>query len=125
MVGGFSCNHIVADLYGQILLELTKGLEMENAQMKQTEEVLILRVDENLHRMPRKVKINNGSQFDELLVSWTDPEGWLALKLYGLDLQCQATLHRDSTCSERKEDLLVPQSESSNIDFRYLQLLRA
>ena len=77
-----------------------------------------LKVSDSLRQMPRMIEISQGLKPRELIVSWTMLERDLVFKMYGFDLRCQVTLHRESTCSEKKMDTLFYIGETSARSFR-------
>ena len=54
------------------------------------------------------IDIVHGDNDGEILVSWTDPESSLLSKLHHLNVKCRVTLHRESTCSQKRFDLVGP-----------------
>lgn len=107
----FSCDHIVTDLYDLVLTELGKGQTIEPDGLTETEGSLRLRVSGSLRHMLRIVEIAPGERLGEIEVSWTDQESDMAYKMHDLNLKCRITLHRESTCSNKKLDLLGPEGE--------------
>jgi hypothetical protein len=112
-VENFPCDHIVTGLYDLILEEIRKDLLTANNTIQSANQSLRLRVSENLQQMPRMVEIAQGSEPEELIVNWTILERDIMLKLYGMDLECQVTLHRESTCSDKKMNNLFSTGESN------------
>jgi hypothetical protein len=95
----FSCDHIINDLYNLVLNEFKSDVGMACS--------LRLKVSESLREMPRKVEIAQGPDTGEIEVSWVDAAGEIASKLHGLNVKCRITLHRESTCSQKKSELLA------------------
>lgn len=104
----FSCDHIITDLYDLVLIEIEKDSSNRVGDLAGIDSSLRLRVNEGLRQMPRMIGIAPGDQPGEIRVHWTDAESDLASKLHGLDLHCRVTLHRESTCSNAKFELLAP-----------------
>lgn len=109
----FPCHHIVIGLYESILHDLKKDSKVLQREVLQTQSSLRQKLDISLRQMPRMVGLIPGKSIGELEVSWTDLESDIVYKLYGLDLMCKVVLHRESTCSDRKTDLLYQSGESS------------
>jgi hypothetical protein len=104
----FSCDHIVIELYKLVLEELKRHPGLRQGQSSESDRSLCQRVCESLRQMPMMVAASLGRQPGEIQVSWTDLEGDLISKICRLDPQCRITLHRESTCSSRRDDLLAP-----------------
>ncbi|RDL32005.1 uncharacterized protein BP5553_09407 [Venustampulla echinocandica] len=104
-VDHFSCDHIISELYGMILSELQSVSKLEPIYQDE-DNSLCQMVSENLRHMPRMIRVEKTLKPGELAVSWTDPESQMAFELHGLDLKCQVTLHRESTCAGEKVELL-------------------
>ncbi|KFX87760.1 hypothetical protein V490_08034 [Pseudogymnoascus sp. VKM F-3557] len=108
----FSCDHVINELYDLVLVEIIR--EKECGALKEKDDSLRLRVSESLRQMPRMITITHGYNDGEILVSWTDPESSLLSKLHHLNLKCRITLHRESTCSQRRLDLIGPSDLSES-----------
>ena len=104
----FSCDHVINELYDLVLVEFNKERDTEPGVVKEKDNSLRLKVSESLRQMPRMIDIIHGDNDSEILVSWTDPESSLLSKLHHLDLKCRVTLHRESTCSQKRFDLVGP-----------------
>lgn len=104
----FSCDHIVTDLYKLVLEELKRVPQLISGQSSDLDSSLYLRVCESLRQMPMMVAARPGRQAGEIEVSWTDLEGDLISRIYRLDPKCRITLHRESTCSHKRHDVLAP-----------------
>ncbi len=104
----FSCDHVINELYDLVLVEINKERDIESGLLEEKDNSLRLRVSESLRQMPRMIDIIHGDNDGEILVSWTDPESSLLSKLHHLDLKCRVTLHRESTCSQKRFDLVGP-----------------
>ncbi|KAI9773653.1 MAG: hypothetical protein M1840_006927 [Geoglossum simile] len=100
----FFCDHIVTDLYKLVLEEIRRrpGLSQPS------DSFLYQRVCESLRQMPMMVEASPGRLSGEVDVSWTCLEGDLISRVCRLDPTCRVTLHRESTCSKRRDDLLAP-----------------
>jgi hypothetical protein len=107
----FSCTHIVTDLYKLMLEELTKypwSSKMSRTDISESCISLYQQVRESLHKMAIMVTATPGTLSGEIDVSWTDSEGDILSRVYGLDPQCKVTLHLESTCSSKRSQLLAP-----------------
>lgn len=104
----FSCDHVINELYDLVLVEINKERDTEPGVLKEKENSLRLKISESLRQMPRMIDIIHGDNDGEIYVSWTDPESSLLSKLHHLDLKCRITLHRESTCSQKRFDLVGP-----------------
>ncbi len=104
----FSCDHVVTGLYELILEEITRHPEFSPNELTESNACLYQRVCDNLRQMPRMVESCIGLLPGEISVSWVDLEGDMISRVYGLSPRCQVTLHRESTCSLRRTDLLAP-----------------
>jgi hypothetical protein len=107
----FSCDHVINELYDLVLVEIKKERDTECGALREKDNSLQLRVSESLRQMPRMINIIHGYNDGEVLVSWTDPESTLLSKLHHLDLKCRVTLHRESTCSQKRFDLVGPKGK--------------
>lgn len=118
-VDSFSCDHIILDLYDQILDELERVTTVTSSgdEIYTSAKTLRLRLSECLRNMPRMVEVAQGSREGELRVSWVDTEGDRALRLHGLELQCRVKLHRELTCIHKRYDLLTPPGKFTTTRF--------
>ena len=107
----FSCDHVIMGLYDLFLLELIKDRDSDQNALRERDSSLRLGVSENLRQMPRMIQIARGDHAGEISVTWTDSECGLLAKLHQLDLKCRVTLHRESTCSHKRFDLVVPEGK--------------
>ncbi|KAH0569248.1 hypothetical protein GP486_000004 [Trichoglossum hirsutum] len=98
----FLCDHIVIDLYHLVLEEIKR-----QGQSSASDSSLYHRVRESLRQMPVMVEARPGHRPGEVDVSWMSLEGDSIPKIYGLDPTYRITLHRESTCSLRRHDLLA------------------
>ncbi|KAI9781879.1 MAG: hypothetical protein M1839_005673 [Geoglossum umbratile] len=98
----FLCDHIVIDLYHLVLEEIKR-----QGQSSASDSSLYHRVRESLRQMPVMVEARPGHRPGEVDVSWMSLEGDSIPKIYGLDPTYRITLHRESTCSPRRRDLLA------------------
>ncbi|PVH72999.1 hypothetical protein DL98DRAFT_576490 [Cadophora sp. DSE1049] len=103
----FSCDHIVTDLYELVLDELKRHDEIDSNESSESDSSLYQRLCEQLRQMPVMVESRVGTSSEMIVVSWTDLDGDVLSRLYGLDPKCRVTLHRESTCSNRRDDLLL------------------
>ena len=103
-VNTFSCLHVVTHLHDLLLVELSRDSDTRTGKTT-TEPSLSLRVRESLQQMPLRVATALTEMACELNVMWSDSDHDLA-SVHGLDPKCRVTLHRESTCSKRRLDLL-------------------
>ena len=113
-IENFSCNHVVAYLLDLLLAELTKvgGAELDSHTLTRSDDSLRVAVRENLDQMPRLVEASIVEP-GEIKVTWMDLDGDRVSKLHGLDPQCGIVMHRESTCSNKRLDLLRLRSRST------------
>ena len=104
---GFFCSHVVMDLYEMVLTELRHKGDTNESTLANSHGSLRRTVSENLHEMPSMIQIVQGERSGEIEVSWACLHGHLATRL-GVDLKFRVTLHRESKCSAKRKDLLVP-----------------
>jgi hypothetical protein len=108
MIDQFSCDHIATHLYQLVLEELKRHPGMIAGESSDSDSSLYQRVCESLRQMPMMVEASPGRQSGEVEVSWTSLEGDHFSRMYHFDPKCRITLHRESTCSLRRDDLLAP-----------------
>ena len=108
----FSCDHIITHLHESILLETIK--EEKTSSLVQHTQMMALRlkVHRALRQLPRLVKVEKTALPRQLIVSWRDLESQIMFEEHGSNLVCHVTLHRESTCAERKRNLVGPTSQS-------------
>ncbi len=106
-IESFSCNHVVTRLFDLLLTELTKVREREvgSRTLTRSDDSLRVTVQENLDQMPRLVEAST-IEPGEIKVTWTDLDGDRVSRLHGLEPQCGIVLHRESTCSNKRLELL-------------------
>ncbi|KAK0130027.1 hypothetical protein ONS96_000565 [Cadophora gregata f. sp. sojae] len=81
---------------------------MKEIESPESDSSLYQRLCENLRQMPIMVTSTiHDTSSETIVVSWTDLDGDVLSRLYGLDPTCRITLHRESTCSGRRDDLLL------------------
>lgn len=102
-IENFTCDHIILDLYDSVLQSLRS---CNSYATDDSPTVLVQRVDDTLRQMPRNVKFEKVKTAGELTVSWTDAESKIALDVHGIQLKCKVTLHRESTCASKRDQLL-------------------
>jgi hypothetical protein len=100
------CDHTITRLYDLILRELEKIPASQLDKPAEPNGTLELKMRDSLHQMPRMIEITQGEKPGELVTTWTMPERDLVFKMYGFDLQCRVTLHRESICSGKKAEVL-------------------
>ena len=99
----FSCHHIILRLYELILEELARHTETRRLSIE-SDGSLSQRVRETLSQMPIMIKAVPGDLPCSVDVSWADLD--LIAKLHGLQPRCSVVLHRESSCSGAKSDLI-------------------
>ena len=107
----FCCDYVIETLHDLVLEELSEYTEEEPAEFIEKNRSLSLRISESLRKMLRMVQISPGSELGEIEVSWTDNESNMISKLHGSKMKCQITLHRVSTCSDSRFELLMQESK--------------
>lgn len=105
-VGDFSCDHIIYDLHCLVMTEFKKHPNTKPDQQGDSTTSLRLEVAESLRQMPRSILVQEGDHDGELNVSWTVVEEDLMRQLYKMEMKCRVTLHRESTCSDKRTDVL-------------------
>lgn len=105
-IGTFSCEHIVTYLYDSLLAELFDASKSGRGTSTDRKNALRLTVSQALRHMPKMVQTSHHDQAGNIEVCWCDTEGHVASKQYGLSLNYLVTLHRESSCSQRRFDLL-------------------
>lgn len=103
----FSCSHIVENLYDLILVELSKGHATQKAKSPYSDDYLRLMVSEKIDQMPCKVDVLQGSVAGMLVVEWFHAESAKLSRMHSLELMGRITMHRESTCSDKKLELLT------------------
>lgn len=94
----FVCDHIVSDLYGQVLTEIIANLDLGKGESMALIRTLRHTARDLLQQMPRKVQVMHTGQAHELQVSWMDCDSGLILDEYRHNIQYCVSLHRQSTC---------------------------
>lgn len=112
----FSCDHIVTDLFDLVLDELNRHPQSSEREVIESNSSLYLKVCENLRHMPIMVEANATTEVGEIEVSWADLDRDVASRVYGMDPKCRVVLHRDSTCSFRRDELLVQYPPDKNFE---------
>jgi hypothetical protein len=108
----FSCNHIITDLYNLLLIELQNQPGSDCSK----DDSFRLKVSQSLDEMPRKIEIAQGLGTGELQVSWVDGASDAAYRLNHLDIKGRITLHRESTCFNKRKEFLSPQGAQLGVD---------
>jgi hypothetical protein len=119
----FSCDHIVMDLYELILDELTEEPESNGGEPAPSRSSLYLQVSESMREMPRKIEIAQGPNTGEIEVTWVDFASDMASRLHGLNIKGRVILHRESTCSRKRFELLTPQGRQGLLDALHSKML--
>jgi hypothetical protein len=107
----FSCNHVVTELYNLILVELSRECSLELGSAPDTDSSLHQKVSEKIRQIPHKVECMPGSLAGVIHVSWVDPESEKDWKLHGVSRRGRVILHRETTCSKKKLELLADTSK--------------
>lgn len=96
----FQCEHVVEFLYDLLLAQLPDKFDaLINACRRN-------HVRDKLREMPRQVWISRGEGPSEILVSWVGFKADDSLNGYVSNEAWQVTLHRESTCSNKKTELV-------------------
>jgi hypothetical protein len=104
----FSCCHVITDLYRIVVGELKNNSNSKESDRLKSYDFLYQQVCESLRKMPILVTARPGTLSGEIDVFWTDSEGVILSRVYGVDPQCKVTLHLESTCSSKRSQLLAP-----------------
>lgn len=104
----FSCIHIAEKLYSLILNQLPRDVAADSSVGAESGSNLVRSVSEKLRQIPHKVECVAGTYSGEIVVSWIHPESEKDSKLHGITRRGCVTLHRESTCADKKKDLLTP-----------------
>lgn len=107
----FFCDHIVIELYGLILPEIIKGVSVTRSRSSDLERSLRSEAQEKLQQMPRGIKVSSTQRGGELEVTWLDGESAL-LSRYFPDATVHVTLHRETTCSGSRRDIIHHEGKS-------------
>lgn len=102
----FSCHHVIVELHRLVMEELDRH---RNDSDNSTDQYHMLnqRVRENLSQMPVMVAAQPTAKGNEISVSWEDLD--IVSRLHELNARYRVTLHRESTCSGVKHQLLTLQ----------------
>ncbi|TGO32057.1 hypothetical protein BHYA_0359g00020 [Botrytis hyacinthi] len=103
----FSCDHIIIEICNQVLQELDRIRAGKDFMSDRSVNSLKSQVSECLKNMLRGIQAFPGPQKGEICVSWEDNEAGKLFRLHHLKLQCCVTLHRESTCSHKRSELLA------------------
>jgi len=101
----FSCDHIIVRLYDLILLELAKTTSTSGRNLPDADNLRV-QVSEALRHMPQMISISAKDHVQALSVNWMYAASDMDRKAHGVDLKCRVTLHRESTCSNKKYVLI-------------------
>ena len=107
----FCCDHVIEHLHDLVLVGLKEDNHKKPGDSIAENSSLRLRVSESLRMMPRIIEIEPGDQPGTIEVFWTDNESNMISKLHKSRIKCQITLHRESTCSNKRFELLGPESK--------------
>ncbi|KAH7377556.1 hypothetical protein BKA64DRAFT_254172 [Cadophora sp. MPI-SDFR-AT-0126] len=114
----FSCDHIVRDLYELVLGELKRHGNVGSEKLSESNRSLHQRLCESFRQMPIMVESKAGTVSETIAVSWTDLDGDVLARLYGLDPKFRVTLHRESTCSSKRNDLILSEEVENEVGGR-------
>ncbi|CZR65095.1 uncharacterized protein PAC_14995 [Phialocephala subalpina] len=95
----FSCYHVVTYWFDKILEELKRHSHLPELVGSHSSGLLSQRLTDKLRQMPLMITAHATETPGGIQVSWTDSEGDLHFRLYGLDGKYRVTLHRQSTCA--------------------------
>lgn len=100
----FSCSHAIKTLYDWILLELSRGSNPQHN--RHSDNYLRQLVSEKIDQMPSMVEISRGRAAGMLKVSWVHAESEKISRLHNLQLKGRISMHRKSTCADKRSALL-------------------
>lgn len=103
----FSCDHIIIDISNQVLQELEREKASKESPEDQRVNPLPVQVNECLKNMAREIQAGPGPKEAEIFVSWEDNEAGKLFRLHKMELVCCVTLHRESTCSDKRLELIA------------------
>ncbi|TGO91190.1 hypothetical protein BPOR_0036g00200 [Botrytis porri] len=103
----FSCDHIIIEICNQVLQELDRIRDGKGSIGDRSVDSLKSQVSECLKDMMQGIQALPGPQKGEICVSWEDNEAEKLFRLHRMKLQCCVTLHRESTCSHKRSELLA------------------
>ncbi|KAF7909374.1 uncharacterized protein EAF01_003092 [Botrytis porri] len=106
----FSCDHIIIEICNQVLQELDRIRAGKGSIGDRSVDSLKSQVSECLKDMMQGIQALPGPQKGEICVSWEDNEAEKLFRLHRMKLQCCVTLHRESTCSHKRSELLARES---------------
>lgn len=106
-INTFSCGHVVTELYDLILVELSSKSSAQLGIAPDTDSSLYLKVSEKIRQTPHKIECHAEFAPGMLHVSWLDPESEKDWKLHGVSRRGRVILHRESTCTEKRHELLA------------------
>ncbi|KUJ10063.1 uncharacterized protein LY89DRAFT_656679, partial [Mollisia scopiformis] len=101
----FECDHIVTDLYREVLEEIKRHPELVEDEVAAVDDSLHLKVCGSLRHMPIMITTEQMSDPGAIEVKWFDLDHDV-FKVNGVDPLCRVVLHRESTCSARRDELL-------------------
>jgi hypothetical protein len=105
-IDSFDCGHVITELYDLILVELSRLPSLRSSSA--SDNFSRRKVGEKIRQTPYKVEVSQGERTGEIKVSWTESESDRVWKKYGLLRKGRVSLHRESTCSTKKHQLLSP-----------------
>ncbi|KAE9373627.1 hypothetical protein N431DRAFT_557673 [Stipitochalara longipes BDJ] len=107
----FDCGHIITELYGALVADLARNQQGKYKLSSEDSASLLRRAGEKIRQIPSRVSIAQGANAGEIVVYWTDSESDRIFKNHGIIRQGRITLHRESTCSILKAEILSSGNE--------------
>ncbi|PMD41316.1 hypothetical protein L207DRAFT_323111 [Hyaloscypha variabilis F] len=117
MQSQFSCDHIISSLYELVFDEVMRQPGLAHGELCESKATLCQKISENFRHMPIMIETCLGAP-GEIIVSWVAIDGGMVSRVYGLDPKVAITLHRESSCAARRDDLLRtnPEHESPSVE---------
>lgn len=104
-VQGFSCDHVVEDLFELVVHEVGAALEIHPAESKAIRQL----ARERIRQTPRRVNISQTPNDCELRVTWIGNESGIIAEDHASKILYVVDLHKVSTCGGKQEELLHTQ----------------
>jgi len=101
----FSCMHVLTELYDLVLVELNKA--QTEGHKGEPPAALRRRINEKALQMPCKVEVAHGNKPHQLDVTWVHSDSSKVSSMYGFVWTGRVTLHRESTCADKRANLLT------------------
>ncbi len=106
----FPCDHVINYLHDLVLKQLKPPYCDQEVDVEFRMR-LGSKASQHFHQMPRSIEIRQGTELGELIVVWSTLECEDFYRRHGLKLNYRIVLHRQSTCHDRKEELLLSAGE--------------